>query len=271
MRNIPKRIYVPSRNRKKVRRYGVTIKNSEFPKVSVIIPAMNERKTIAAVIRQAYRVHPETEVIVVANGSTDGTAELAQRIGAKVIRFPHQLGHDVGRSVGAKEARGDILLFTDADIIIPTRDLIPLTRAIEGGLDVALNKYLGPTDKQKVHSVVLSKHSLNIFLAKPELKGVSLTTIPHAISRRARDIIGVEHLAVPPKAQAIAICSGLKVQGIHYIDVGRTNPRRRLKKGSDPIGSLIFGDHLEAIDWLISKSGSRGNRLDLIRNRESVW
>lgn len=237
----------------------------------MIIPAMNERKTIAAVIRQAYRVHPKTEVIVVANGSTDGTAEIAQRIGAKVIRYPHQLGHDVGRSIGAKEARGDILLFTDADIIIPTRDLVPLTRAIEGGLDVALNKYLGPTGKQKVHSVVLAKHSLNILITKPELKGVSLTTIPHAISRQARDIIGVDHLAVPPKAQAIAIYSGLKVQGVHYIDVGRKNPRRRLKKGSDPIGSLIFGDHLEAIDWLISKTGSRGNRLDLIRNRESVW
>jgi glycosyltransferase involved in cell wall biosynthesis len=271
VRIIPKRRQVTSGNRKKVRRYGYKIKNSEFPKVSVIIPAMNERKTIGAVIRQAYRVHPETEVIVVANGSTDGTAEIAQTIGAKVIRFTQQLGHDVGRSIGAREAKGDILLFTDADIIIPTRDFVQLTKAVEGGVDVALNKYLGPTGKQHVHSVVLAKHSLNIFVADPELKGFSLTTIPHAMSRKARDTIGIDNLAVPPKAQAIAIFRGLNVRGVHFIEVGRTNPRRRFKKGSDPIGKLIFGDHLEAINWFISKSGVRGSHLDLDRNRESVW
>ncbi|UNK19761.1 glycosyltransferase [Paenibacillus sp. N3/727] len=247
------------------------IRNAENPKVSVIIPAMNERKTIAAVIHQAYQVHPETEVIVVANGSTDGTAEIAQRIGAKVICLPHALGQDVGRSVGAGEAKGEILLFTDADIVIKTRDFMPLTKAVENGVDVALNKYLGPIGKTHVHSVVLAKHALNILVSNPGLKGASLTTIPHAMSRRARDQIGTDNLAVPPKAQAIAIYKGLNVRGVHEVDVGKTNPRRGRTKGNDPLEGLIVGDHLEAIDWFISKSGVRGNRSDLTRNRESVW
>ncbi|GIO98820.1 hypothetical protein J14TS5_39060 [Paenibacillus lautus] len=258
-------------NRKKRRRSLSPIKNAELPRVSVIIPAMNESKTIAAVIRQADQVHPDTEVIVVANGSTDGTAEIAQSIGARVIHLPFPLGHDVGRSIGAAAARGDILLFTDADIVIEASDLTPLTKAVEGGVDVALNKYLGPTDKHHVHSVILAKHTLNILVSNPELKGASLTTIPHAMSRKAINLIGIDNLAVPPKAQAMAIYNGLKVRGVHYVDVGKRNPRRGRTKGNDPLETLIVGDHLEAIDWLISKSGMRGNRSDLTRKRESVW
>ncbi|AHD04557.1 glycosyltransferase [Paenibacillus larvae] len=45
-------------------------------------------------------------MIVVANGSTDGTKEIAVRFGAKVISFGEALGHDAGRSICAKEARG---------------------------------------------------------------------------------------------------------------------------------------------------------------------
>lgn len=271
VRNMSKRIPVRPAKRVRASKYSFMIRNAEIPKVSVIIPAMNERKTITAVIHQAYRVHPETEVIVVANGSTDGTAELAQRIGAKVICLPNPLGHDVGRSIGAREAKGDILLFTDADIVIKTRDLMPLMRAVNDGVDVALNKYLGPTGKHHVHSVVLAKHALNIMVSNPELKGASLTTIPHAMSRRASNLIGTENLAIPPKAQAIAIYRGLNVRSVHEVDVGSRNPRRGRTRGNDPLEGLIVGDHLEAIDWFISMSGVRGNRSDLTRNRESMW
>ncbi|MGG3283049.1 glycosyltransferase family 2 protein [Paenibacillus solani] len=266
-----KRIPASAVNKKKRRTSLSPIHNAELPKVSVIIPAMNEAKTIAAVIRQADQVHSESEVIVVANGSTDGTAEIAKTMGARVIHLPFPLGHDVGRSIGAAEARGDILLFTDADIVIKASDLIPFAKAVEDGVDVALNKYLGPTDKHHVHSVILAKHALNIFVSSPELKGASLTTIPHAMSRKAINLIGFDHLAVPPKAQAMAIYNGLKVHGVHYVDVGRRNPRRGRTKGNDPLEALIVGDHLEAVDWLISKSNIRGNRSDLTRNRESVW
>ena len=100
--------------------------------------------------------------------------------------------------------------------------------------------------------------------------GASLTTIPHAMSRRACDVIGHENLAIPPKAQTIAIFRGLRVQAAHYVEVGMRNRRRSRGKGVDPLERLIVGDHLEALDWFISKTSERGNRQDLARNRESV-
>ncbi|MFD2612353.1 glycosyltransferase family 2 protein [Paenibacillus gansuensis] len=249
---------------------GIRYTNSESPEVSVIIPVVNERATIAQVIRQAYRVHPKTEVIIVANGSTDGTRELAENLGAKVIWIAHKVGHDVGRSIGAAAAKGNILLFTDGDIVIRAELLIPLVNAVAGGIDVALNRYTGPTDKTRVHGVILAKHSLNIALSRPDLGGASLTTIPHALSRNALQQIGAEQLAVPPKALAAAVYQGLTVKAVQYIEVGKTNPRRRRQFRVDPLEPLIIGDHLEAMDWYLENTNRRANMTDLWRDRDIV-
>jgi glycosyltransferase involved in cell wall biosynthesis len=244
--------------------------NSERPKVSVIIPAMNEGKNIARVIAYSRKVHPDTEVIVVVNGSSDHTEQHARRMGAKVIVYASPLGHDVGRSIGASQAKGDIVLFTDADIVIPTKLLLPFVKGIENGLDVALNRYTGITNTKHVHNVVLAKHALNVMLHRSDLTGMSMTTIPHAISRNALRTIGHESLTVPPKALAIAVWTGLKVQGTAYVDVGRPNPRKRKWTKVDPLKKLIVGDHLEAISWVIDNTNGRGGHTDSIRKRDMV-
>lgn len=242
----------------------------DFPSVSVVIPVQNERRTISNVLRQVRRIHPQVEMIVVANGSTDGTRELAARAGAKVISFDKPLGHDVGRAIGAKEANGEIILFIDGDFVIPTKQLVPFVRAIRNGVDVALNRYSGPTRQKKVHSVVLSKHVLNEILFRPDLAGTSLTTIPHALSRHALELIGVDNLAVPPMAHAIAVHKGLRVLPAHFVNVGKSNPLRRASFRKDPLEWLIVGDHLEALNWLFHGTNERGNRTDLMRLRGIV-
>lgn len=259
-----------SRSRSSVSRSRKFILGGGFPAVSVIIPVWNERRTILRVLRQARGIHPQVEIIVVSNGSTDGTKELVEKAGVKVISFDNPLGHDVGRAIGAKEAKGEIILFIDGDIIIPTKHLIPFVQAIRDGADVALNRYSGPTRKKTVHPVVLSKHVLNEVLFRPDLAGTSLTTIPHALSRHALDSIGIENLAIPPKAHAIAVHKGLNVKPVHYVDVGKTNPVRRTLYKKDPLASLIIGDHLEALNWLFQGTNERGNRTDLMRLRGVV-
>jgi glycosyltransferase involved in cell wall biosynthesis len=64
----------------------------ETQKVCIIIPAYNEEKSIAQVIRRIFHVHPEFTVLVVNDGSSDRTAEVAKAAGADVVTLPQNLG-----------------------------------------------------------------------------------------------------------------------------------------------------------------------------------
>jgi glycosyltransferase involved in cell wall biosynthesis len=227
------------------------------PEVSVIIPVMNERRTLRRVLREAFRVHPQTEVIAVVNGSTDGSLRIARKCGARVLAFDKPLGHDVGRSIGAREARGSVLLFIDADMVIPASRLRPFVNAVLQGADVALNDYSGPTRKLIVHSVVLAKHALNALLGRPDLGGASMTAVPHALSRRALYAIGAPALSVPPLAHAMVLHSNLDVRRVSRIDVGSLNPLRKQRERTNSLEPLIVGDHLEAIRWWLGCTDAR--------------
>ncbi|GGH34129.1 glycosyltransferase family 2 protein [Paenibacillus segetis] len=248
--------------------------NHPEPLVSIIIPVMNEKTTLPAVLYQASRVHPNSEVIVVANGSTDGTAEIAAKWGARLIRFDEPLGHDVGRRVGAEVAKGEVLLFIDGDMVIPAKELRPFVKATLAGVDVALNGYSGPVEKQEAHPVVLAKYVLNAILSRSDLKGASMTAVPHALSRRCLQTVGSAALEVPPLAYAMAVSRGLNVQAVHTVPVGKLNPVRvrqqASKRKGDPLTTLVAGDHLEALHWLVMEHGARGGFSDLGRQRGRV-
>jgi len=241
-----------------------------IPKLSVIIPVHNERATIASVIRECFVLDPAAEVLVVSNGTTDGSAEIARREGAAVITYAAPLGHDVGRSVGARRATGDILLFLDGDMVISASQLQPFVNLIREGADIVLNDYSGPTHMKYPHDVVVAKHVLNSVLHRPDLRGWSLAAVPHAMSRCAAERIGPEHLAVPPLAQAMAVYHGLQIRAAPTVHVGKLNPRRSHRHNGDPTGRLMLGDHLEAIAWLLERTDQRGHRHDYGRRRDEV-
>ncbi len=106
--------------------------------LSVIIPVQDEEETIEQVILETRKIEP-LEIIVVVNGSTDNTANIAKSLGATVIKYNERLGHNVGRAIGALEAIGDILLFIDGDFSISGSDLHCFTQAVSDGVDIALN------------------------------------------------------------------------------------------------------------------------------------
>lgn len=84
--------------------------------VSAVIPAFNEAATIDQVVTEAVR-HPDIlEVIVVDDGSTDDTAGVADRAGARVVRLEDNLGKAMALDYGVQEARYDTILFIDADV-----------------------------------------------------------------------------------------------------------------------------------------------------------
>lgn len=100
------------------------------PPVSVVVAAYNEAGHIRGLLTSlSGQTEPPLEVIVVDDGSTDDTANIAQLAGARVIRRAHR-GPADARNAGAAEAAGDILVFLDGDMECSAEFLERLTAPI---------------------------------------------------------------------------------------------------------------------------------------------
>ena len=86
--------------------------------LSIVVPTFQEAGRIAATVDAARRLGPDVEIIVVDGGSSDGTAEIARRRGARVIEAADR-GRARQMNQGAASAAGDVLLFLHADTILP--------------------------------------------------------------------------------------------------------------------------------------------------------
>jgi glycosyltransferase involved in cell wall biosynthesis len=82
---------------------------------SVVIPALNEAASIAAVIAELNAAARWGEILVVDDGSTDSTAAEAERAGARVIRHPYNKGNGAAVKTGIRQAQGRFVLIVDAD------------------------------------------------------------------------------------------------------------------------------------------------------------
>lgn len=104
------------------------IGSAEYPLLSVIVPTLNEGRSISATLEALAAVGDRVEVIVVDGGSVDETVEVARKHGARVVAS--QKGRGLQMHAGALAARGETLWFLHADTIIPTEGI----DQIEGAL-----------------------------------------------------------------------------------------------------------------------------------------
>ena len=82
---------------------------------SIVIPAFNEAPSIAAVVRDLAAAAPWREIIVVDDGSGDGTGDAAASAGARVVRHPYNKGNGAAVKTGIRQAAGAYILIADGD------------------------------------------------------------------------------------------------------------------------------------------------------------
>ena len=106
--------------------------------LSIVIPAKNESGAIGKVVENAIAEYPDAEVIVVNDGSTDNTAEVAEAAGAKVVTHPESLGNGAAVKTGARAAQGELIAFMDGDGQHTASELGPLLQRIDDGFDMVV-------------------------------------------------------------------------------------------------------------------------------------
>jgi glycosyltransferase involved in cell wall biosynthesis len=110
----------------------------EKSSISIVIPARNEAKGLRALLPELMAMLPEAEIIVVDDGSTDDTAEICRQCGVKVVTHPYGMGNGAAVKSGARAARGEILLFMDADGQHQPQDMPPLLEKLDQGYDMVV-------------------------------------------------------------------------------------------------------------------------------------
>lgn len=98
-------------------------RSSRQAKVTVVIPVLNESRTVIKVVKFALQYRRVGEVLVIDDGSIDGTDDLAERAGAKVVTSS-LLGKGASMEDGLQAAKHDIILYLDGDLRGLRRDLI---------------------------------------------------------------------------------------------------------------------------------------------------
>ncbi len=116
--------------------------------LSVVMPVYNERETIAEILQRVQAIDIPKEIIVVDDGSTDGTREFLQKVEAEnIFIFYHQKNQGKGAALrtGFQQVRGDIVIVQDSDLEYDPRDYTKLLEPlIDGRADAVFgSRFLG--------------------------------------------------------------------------------------------------------------------------------
>jgi glycosyltransferase involved in cell wall biosynthesis len=185
------------------------------PQVSVVIPCLDEAESIAECVEEALtalrRAGLETEVVVVDNGSRDGSAALAEAAGARVV---HEARRGYGRAylAGFAAARGRYVVMADGDGTYDLRDAARFCQELDAGADVVIGSRLRGT----VHPGAMPW--LHRRIGNPLLTGLLNIFVGTRVSDAHSGMRAFRRSLLP----RLALCStGMELASEHLVRSGR--------------------------------------------------
>ncbi len=214
--------------------------------LSIVIPCFNEQGRLAGSLERLRRymaTAPSSyELVLVDDGSTDGTLDVMRREGrrhpdVRVVRLPSNRGKGRAVAEGVRLTTGDLVLVTDADLSTPMAELPGLQRALAAGADVACGSRAAPGAReidQPVHRRVMGR-AFNLLVQVALLPGITDTQcgfklLGGAVARELFADLRIDGFAFDVEVIWRARLAGYRVQEVpvrwHNSDATRVSPVR---------------------------------------------
>lgn len=236
-----------------------------MPDLSIVIPAYNELRRLPPTLRKVYawleaNGRPDTEVLVVDDGSNDGTAdavkaEFASRKGFAVLSYGGNRGKGFAVRHGLLQATGDRVLMTDADLSTPIEELGKLERAMSAhGADIAMGS-------RALGEVVVAQRGVRSFAGKvfnKIMRGVlflpfhdtqcGFKLLRREACRPVFEAMRVERFSFDVEMIFLALRAGLAVEEVPVRWYNDAESKVRFLRDA----SRMFGDVLRIRWWSLS-------------------
>lgn len=106
--------------------------------ISIVIPARNEARNLAGLLPALRQELPDSEIVVVNDGSSDETERICKEQGVRVVSHPYGMGNGAAIKTGARAAKGNIIVFMDADGQHQPEDIPRLLQKLDEGFDMVV-------------------------------------------------------------------------------------------------------------------------------------
>ena len=201
-------------------------------KLSVVMPAYNERKTIREIVQRVLAVPIEKEIVIVDDGSTDGTRDILRELdgkdGVRVVFQPHNQGKGAAVSTGFRHATGDVVIVQDADLEYDPMEYMKLLAPIEQGhADVVYgSRFLGGGARR----VLYFWHTVGnrfLTLASNMFTNLNLTDMETCYKMFRREVVASmtiesQRFGIEPEITAKVARRGYRIYEVPISYYGRT-------------------------------------------------